>query len=275
MGTSIALADRAFGELVEEAGGIDAFCDEHAVILMADHAQTEVTAGFDLAALLGAEWRVLEPNDASPEAAELAVAPTARAGGVYVLADGRRALRAHEDVRRRLARCEEVDVIAWLAGPDGRPLERSGVGTPDLDGAEAVVEARATPAPSRRPSTPAELRFRPGPPRRPAQRRLGARGRPLGARARRARRRVSSESHPDALARLWSALTAAHAGDVLVSLARGYETVDWGGMTHVGGGSHGALEAGDSLVPLLMVGFEPGSTETREQWKLCDVAGSS
>ena len=40
MPESIALADAAFGEIVDEAGGIDAFCDTHAVILMADHAQT-------------------------------------------------------------------------------------------------------------------------------------------------------------------------------------------------------------------------------------------
>ena len=39
---SIAHADRSFGEIVDEAGGIDAFLDAHAVILMADHAQTDV-----------------------------------------------------------------------------------------------------------------------------------------------------------------------------------------------------------------------------------------
>ena len=60
---------------------------------------------------------------------------------------------------------------------------------------------------------------------------------------------------------------------MLVSLAPGYETVDWGGMTHVGGGSHGALEAGDSLIPMLTVGFDDGITERREQWKLADAAG--
>ena len=78
---SIALADDAFGELVEAAGGIDEFCEEHAIVLTADHAQSEVGAGFDMAGLLGAEWRVLKPNDPTPEAAELAVSPTARAGG--------------------------------------------------------------------------------------------------------------------------------------------------------------------------------------------------
>jgi transposase len=58
----------------------------------------------------------------------------------------------------------------------------------------------------------------------------------------------------------------------LVSLAPGYETVDWGGMTHVGGGSHGALNAEDSLVPLLTVGLEPGAGAEHGRWRISDVA---
>jgi len=85
--------------------------------------------------------------------------------------------------------------------------------------------------------------------------------------------RFESPRYPDALQRLWSALVGPHAGEILVSLERGWETIDWGGMSHLGGGSHGALEAGDSVVPLVMVGFEPGIRATREQWKLADVAG--
>jgi hypothetical protein len=43
-------------------------------------------------------------------------------------------------------------------------------------------------------------------------------------------------------------------------------------MTHVGGGSHGALETVDSLVPLLTVGLEPGVRGEHEQWRISDVA---
>jgi hypothetical protein len=57
------------------------------------------------------------------------------------------------------------------------------------------------------------------------------------------------------------------------SLADGYECVDWGGASHVVGGSHGSLHAGDSLGPLLLVGFEPGIERRRSQWALQDVAG--
>ena len=48
--------------------------------------------------------------------------------------------------------------------------------------------------------------------------------------------------------------------------------MDWGGTSHAGCGSHGSLRAGDSLCPLLLVGFDPGTAELRDQWRLCDVA---
>jgi hypothetical protein len=39
-----------------------------------------------------------------------------------------------------------------------------------------------------------------------------------------------------------------------VSAASGVEFADLGGRHHVGGGSHGSLLDGDSLVPMLVVG---------------------
>jgi hypothetical protein len=84
--------------------------------------------------------------------------------------------------------------------------------------------------------------------------------------------RLRSEAYPDPLARVFSALAAPHSGDFVVSLADGFEAVDWGGVTHAGGGSHGALHAGDSLGPLLFVGCGPESADAKEQWTLRDVA---
>jgi hypothetical protein len=84
--------------------------------------------------------------------------------------------------------------------------------------------------------------------------------------------RLRSESYPDALGRLWSALTAPHAGDLLISATLGYECVDWGGTSHVGGGSHGSLHRGDSLGPLLFCGCGPAEPGEREQWSLRDIA---
>jgi hypothetical protein len=54
--------------------------------------------------------------------------------------------------------------------------------------------------------------------------------------------------------RAWRALANPNAGDVVVSAAPGVEFADLGGRHHVGGGSHGSLLDGDSLVPMLVVG---------------------
>jgi predicted AlkP superfamily pyrophosphatase or phosphodiesterase len=59
---------------------------------------------------------------------------------------------------------------------------------------------------------------------------------------------------PDACERAWAALANPNAGDLVVSAAPGVEFADLGGRHHVGGGSHGSLEAGDSEVPMLSVG---------------------
>jgi hypothetical protein len=61
---------------------------------------------------------------------------------------------------------------------------------------------------------------------------------------------------PDAVARALSSLRCPNAGEVVVSAALGWEFADLGGRHHLGGGSHGSLEEGDSLVPVLTVGLD-------------------
>jgi hypothetical protein len=251
MRDSIVHADHSFGELVDAAGGMDSFLDSHAVILMADHAQTDVDRELPLAAALGAEWNVLAPNSERPDLAELAVSPTARAGAVYALGEeGPRRERVLEGVREALRELEGVDLVARVDTANG-------------PAPEAIVERDG-----------AELRFQPGSQdsdRRGSAWDLEGDRSVLGLEHRDGR--VTSDDYPDGLARLWSALRAPHAGDVMVSLRTGYECVDWGGTSHVGGASHGALLAGDSLGPLVLCGLEPGIGDTREQWTLRDVAG--
>jgi hypothetical protein len=70
--------------------------------------------------------------------------------------------------------------------------------------------------------------------------------------------------HPDALNRAWSALQNPNAGELLVSAAAGYEFADLAGRHHAGGGSHGSLTEGDSLVPMLTVGVETFPTRITE-----------
>jgi hypothetical protein len=258
---SIAKADACFATLVEAAGGLDPFLERHAVILVADHAQTPVQRGLPLADLLARQWSVLQPSDDRPELAQLAVSPTGRAAHVYLLpGDGERADPG--DVGTRLAEIEGVDLVCRLEDSDGLPLRREEPGMPPAGGEWAVVERSGE-----------RLRFRPGDDiadLRDGRWQVEGNHSVLDAVVEDGRLR--SDSYPDPLGRVWSALSAPHAGDFIVSLEPGFEAVDWGGVTHAGGGSHGALHASDSLGPLLFVGCGPASADEREQWTLRDVA---
>jgi hypothetical protein len=246
---SISHADRSFGEIVDEAGGMNDFLDAHAVILMADHAQTDVDTPLPLTAALGEEWSVLAANAEQQGSAQLAVTPTARAAGIYLLEEGESRAGTQAGVCARLRRLDGVDLVAWLSSENGA-------------GPEAVVE-----------SARGELRFRPGSQLRD---RRGASWDTEGELAALSLELnddgLDDAAYPDALTRLWSALMAPNAGDLLVSLEQGYECVDWGGVSHAGGASHGALSAGDSLGPLVLCGLEPAAEGARQQWALRDVA---
>jgi hypothetical protein len=61
---------------------------------------------------------------------------------------------------------------------------------------------------------------------------------------------------PDALERSWCALANPNAGELIVSPPAGVELTDLAGRSHLGGGSHGSLDAGDSEVPMLTVGID-------------------
>jgi hypothetical protein len=69
------------------------------------------------------------------------------------------------------------------------------------------------------------------------------------------------DEYPDGRIRAEAALRNPNAGEVLVSAASGWEFADLGGRHHAGGGSHGALAASDSDVPMLSLGLgePPGS----------------
>jgi hypothetical protein len=258
---SIARADECFATLIEQAGGIDPFLAEHAVILVADHAHTAVERGLPLAEILGAEWSVLQPSEERPELAQLAVSPTSRAAHVYLLpGEGERA--DPTAVGERLTEIEGVDLVCRLLDAEGAPLYRPAPGMPAAGEEWARVERRGE-----------VLRFRPG--GEVADLRGGrweVEGELRVLEARIEDGKLRSEEYPDPLQRVWSALTAPHSGDWVLSLAEGFEALDWGGASHAGGGSHGALHAGDSLGPLLFVGCGPESAGEREQWSLRDVA---
>jgi len=220
-------------------GGIDTFLEEHAVIVMSDHSQIAVVDRVNLGVAL-ADFNIVTPFDASLDGKEIAICPSQRSAQVYML-DPERRDKLTREVARDLEGVEGIDVIAYRIGDD-----------------EADVW-----------SPRGRLRFGPG------SDLTDARGcswsvdgdlDTLGLDVEDGR--VGSGSYPDALGRLWAALGSPTTGEVLLSAGGGYEFVDWGGVAHVGGGSHGSLHRGDSLGALIMAGVD---TADRDVWGIQDV----
>jgi len=238
---SIAGADRALEQLMEPAGGPDEFLSEHAVVVMSDHSQTPVEARVNLADVLS-PWRLLAPADVAPDEAEVAICPAARSAMVYALDPNSRE-RTTADLVEDLSDVDGIDLVCWR-----------------LDGEAALRSSKG------------ELRFAPGGDLEDGRGGTwsveGSTG-ALGLQTEDGR--VRSGAYPDALGRLWSALSCVQSGNVLLSAKPGYEFVDWGGADHVPGGSHGSLHADDSEGVLIMCGVGPDSAEQRPDWSLRDV----
>ena len=184
--------DDAVGGLIEAAGGIDAFLERYAVIVMSDHGQTAVQD-------------VARVGDAFRHEQDTLVAASNRAAHLYRTGDAAPSARR---LAERLDRERATDVV--LFREDGRAVARRG-------GAELIL---------RDTDTGIELDGDP-----------------------------SILDQPDGVARALAALRCPNAGDVVISAARGLEFADLGGNHHLGGGSHGSLDEGDSLVPVLAVGL--------------------
>ncbi|HEX4437490.1 MAG TPA: alkaline phosphatase family protein [Solirubrobacteraceae bacterium] len=255
---SIAQADLQLARVAAASGGLDEFLDEHAMIVMADHSQAAVTDSIALQDEL-AELGVLGPVRASRSARgaaraetvepRIAVCPSQRAAMVYALNAGERdAMRA--SVAALAMGVEGVDLVMWLER-DAHDEPREGVIASPEHG---------------------ELRFAPaGSAHDPRGRAWTVEGslRALGGSI--VDGVFHSPDYPDALARVWSALSCPTSGEVLLSAAPGYEFIDWGRQAHVGGGSHGSLHASDSLGALVMSGLElPDPLPA--QWAIRDVA---
>jgi hypothetical protein len=238
---SAELADRQLQRLMDAAGGTEEFFERHALVVLADHAHSLIDERVSLHEAF-ADARVLMPEDLAPQEAELAVCPGQRFAMLYALDDERRA-ELVADAVSVAAGLDGVDLVLWREGEEG------------------VIR-----------SPRGELRFAPGGPAADVRGRSWRLEGQLGVLAGRAQDgRFLSDEYPDALARAWSALTCPTAGDVLLSAAPGFEFIDWGGVDHVGAGSHGSLHRDDSLGPLAWWGCGPADPDEREQWTLQDV----
>jgi hypothetical protein len=165
--------------------------------------------------------------------------------------------------------------MIYALDPDDAPgvIERAVDAVRELEGVDLILSMAGETEPeavvrSRR----GELRFAPGGELQDARGgRWSVTGELAALRAEVQDGRFLTTEYPDALARIWSALSCSTAGDVLLSAAPSFEFVDWGGADHVGGGSHGSLHRSDSLGALLWCGTGPDSRRVRDQWSLRDV----
>ena len=168
---ALARSDAAISQLMDAAGGPDAFLERYAVVLCSDHGQSSVeqVARID-------------------------------AGGDLVTASNRAAM-IYTDAARAVAERLDTQPAAGIVlfQEDGRLVARR-----DGDEDDALLD-----------------------------------------------------EVPDGRARAAAALRNPNAGEVLVSAASGWEFLDLARRHHLGGGSHGSLEAADSEVPMLTVGLDP------------------
>ena len=81
---------------------------------------------------------------------------------------------------------------------------------------------------------------------------------------------VESLEYPNAFERIAGALDAPNSGDVWVTAVPGCEFELPGGVAHVGGGSHGALHALDSLSPVVIGGA--GASKLPRTMRVVDIA---
>jgi hypothetical protein len=245
---SLAEADRQIQRMMDAAGGIDAFLEDHAIVVCSDHSQSRVEREIDMFRAFDG-FGVLGAGAAPGEGDEIAVCPNSRAAQVYVLDPDRRREMIPR-IERTLLSLEGVDVV----------LRRS-----DHPDGEAIVRGE-------RDGTVKELRFAPRGDVEDLRGQAWSVDGDLDLLALDVRDgRIASAAYPDALARAWSALRCRTAGEVLASARPGWEFLDWGGAHHVGGGSHGSLHANDSLGSLIWCGTGPDAS-SKDQWTLRDIA---
>ncbi|MEV4420077.1 alkaline phosphatase family protein [Patulibacter sp. NPDC049589] len=249
---SIEAADREIARVAEAAGGLDRFFAEWALVVASDHSHTFVERRAD-------PRPAFEPfgitGPSGPKRRDrIAYCPASRAAMVYVLDPAERPRLLPELVAAGRA-ADGVELAVWRDPADGSGVIGAGVDSdaegelrfrPAPDGAEPDASSTLDGGPVAVPETVVR-----------DQRggtwivsgRLGVVGAAVSAGV------LKSASHPDPLGRCWSALTCVNSGDLLLSAAAGAEFPDWGGVDHVGGGSHGSLRADDAVGILIHHGL--------------------
>jgi hypothetical protein len=227
--------DRALGDLFAAAGGAERFLQETCVVVTSDHGHCEILPAANAAVSLtetfsefrqadfGRPWRTRD---------EILVCPNMRAAQIYVR-------QPSPEMLERLTRAaifeERIDLVAWRSGGDGAH------GSYHVASQAGRLEfCRGGRGPAHAPDPYATT--------------WSWRGSADVLRLAIEHGQVVSSEYPNAFERIAGALDAPNSGEVWLTARPGCEFAAPGGRPHVGGGSHGALHALDSLSPVIAGG---------------------
>jgi hypothetical protein len=229
--------DQALGQMFDAAGGFERFIQDTHVIVTSDHGHCELLADRDAAVIpldrILSDFRQADLGKAWGPRDEIMICPNMRAAQIHLRETSAVLL---DRVTRAALADPRVDLILWKPGLT--------VGRGDVYGVNSLRGRlefwRGDEGPSR-----ARDAFGTG---------WSWRGDAAALRLEIADGLVESAEYPNALERIAGALDAANGGAVWLSARPGCEFEVPGGKAHVGGASHGALHALDSLSIAVMGG---------------------
>ncbi len=231
--------DAALGAMFDAAGGFDRFMQDRCVVVTSDHGHCDILpdrarAVIALDQVLG-DFRQAELGKSWRARDELMICPNMRAAQIYVQ-------RPTPEMIERVARTcllePRVDLVIWkrsLTAPDSPGYI--------VAGPRGHLEFwRTEDAPA---ATSAHDGFG----------QLWSWQGDLETMAvDRSDGSIAFSEYPNAFERIAGALDARHSGELWVTAQPGCEFEVPGNAAHVGGGSHGALHALDSLSPMIVAG---------------------
>lgn len=240
--------DAMLGCAFDAAGGLERVLEDTLVIVTSDHGHCDILGSAGRAAVplepLFQEFRCAKLGGPWRDRDEIMVCPNMRAAQIYIR-DPRPDMLAR--VVNALLLEPRVDQVLWR-GEAARGQQ-----------AFHVASHRGT------------LRFtRGGPARDPfgGEWSWEGEGDALGLSG---GRHLDSSDYPNAFERIAGALDASNSGEIWVTARPGCEFELPGGQAHVGGGSHGALHALDSLSPVVAAGG-PGRVTLPASMRSVDLA---
>lgn len=245
--------DQALGNMFDAAGGFERFTRDTCVIVTSDHGHCELLADpaeavIALDALLSG-FRQADIGRAWREGDEVMICPNMRAAQIYL----QRSSGALVDrVIHEVLADPRVDLALWhrrqSAGGDDSYVVDSQRGRLEFwRGIDGPAHARD--------SFGAEWSWR---------------GDPAALQLEVDRGVVQSVEYPNAFERIAGALDAKHSGDIWLTARPGCEFEVPGGKAHVGGASHGALHALDSMSLTLAGGA--GAPDLPRMLRSVDIA---